>query len=79
MLVIAGDLGMNGAGILNISAVQVQRNLNSAALRIVERYNAVTVLKGHGSVIATAGGQPPHVKPSQPIMAGAGYGDVLSN
>lgn len=66
------------ARLLNISSAQVQADRNSAALRIAERYNAVTVLKGHGSIIATADGQLSRVERGHPVMAGAGFGDVLS-
>lgn len=66
------------ARLLNISTAQVQVDRNSAALRIAERYNAVTVLKGYGSIIATADGQLSHVERGHPVMAGAGFGDVLS-
>lgn len=66
------------ARLLNISTAQVQADRNSAALRIAQRYNAITVLKGHHSLIATAEGELSRVERGHPVMAGAGFGDVLS-
>ena len=66
------------ARLLNTSTAQVQANRNNAALRIAERYNAITVLKGQHSLIATPEGQLSRVERGHPVMAGAGFGDVLS-
>ena len=63
---------------LNISTAQVQANRNNAALQIAQRYNAITVLKGHHSLIATPEGKLSWVERSHSVMAGASFGDVLS-
>ena len=66
------------ARLLNITTAQVQTDRNNAALQIAQRYNAVTVLKGHHSLIATPEGELSCVERGHPVMAGAGFGDVLS-
>ncbi len=66
------------ARLLNITTAQVQADRNNAALQIAERYNAITVLKGHHSLIATPEGELSCVERGHPVMAGAGFGDVLS-
>ncbi len=66
------------ARLLNISTTQVQADRNNTALHIAQRYNAVTVLKGHNSLIATPEGQLSSVERGHPVMAGAGFGDVLT-
>lgn len=66
------------ARLLNISTAQVQANRNNAALKIAERYNAIAVLKGHHCLIATPEGELSCVERGHPVMAGAGFGDVLS-
>lgn len=66
------------ARLLKISSTEVQADRNSAALLIAQRYNAITVLKGHHSLIASPEGQLSCVERGHPAMAGAGFGDVLS-
>ena len=66
------------ARLLHISTAQVQADRNNAALQLAQRYNAVTVLKGHHSLIATPEGELSRVERGHPVMAGAGLGDVLS-
>ncbi len=66
------------ARLLKISTAQVQADRDNAALAIAQRYNAVTVLKGHHSLIATPQGDISRVDRGHPVMAGAGFGDVLS-
>ena len=66
------------ARLLNTSTAQGQADRNSAAVRIAQRYNAITVLKGHHSLIATPEGELSRVERGHPVMAGAGFGDVLS-
>lgn len=66
------------ARLLNISTSQVQADRNSAALRIAQGYNAITVLKGHHSLIASPTGELSCMERGHPVMAGAGFGDVLS-
>ncbi len=66
------------ARLLNISTAQVQSDRNNAALQLAQRYNAVTVLKGHHTLIATPNGELSCVERGHPVMAGAGFGDVLT-
>ena len=66
------------ARLLNISTKHVQADRCTAVLAIAQRYNAVTVLKGHHSLIATPAGELSRVERGHPAMAGAGFGDVLS-
>ncbi|MCK9533978.1 MAG: NAD(P)H-hydrate dehydratase [Pseudomonas sp.] len=66
------------ARLLNISTEQLQSDRCAAVLAIAQRYNAVTVLKGHHSLIATPEGELSCVERGHPVMAGAGFGDVLS-
>jgi hydroxyethylthiazole kinase-like uncharacterized protein yjeF len=66
------------ARLLNISTAQVQADRCAAALAIAQRYNAVTVLKGYHSLIAAPTGELSRVERGHPVMAGAGFGDVLS-
>ena len=66
------------ARLLKITTAQVQADRCAAVLAIAHRYNAVTVLKGHHSLIATPKGELSRVERGHPVMAGAGFGDVLS-
>lgn len=66
------------ARLLNISTEQVQADRCAAVLAIAQRYNAVTVLKGYHTLIATPDGELSRVERGHPVMAGAGFGDVLS-
>ncbi len=66
------------ARLLNCSSAEVQADRNSAARMIAERYNAITVLKGQHTVIASTRGELSCVERGHPAMAGAGFGDVLS-
>lgn len=66
------------ARLLGTDAASVQRDRFSAARAIAERYRAVTVLKGAGSIV-TAPGQVPYViDAGNPGMAVGGMGDVLT-
>ena len=64
--------------LLKTTTAQVQTDRCAAVLAIAQRYNAVTVLKGHHSLIATPQGELSRVERGHPVMAGAGFGDVLS-
>lgn len=66
------------ARLLKTTNAQVQADRCAAVLAIAQRYNAVTVLKGHHSLIATPQGELSRVERGHPVMAGAGFGDVLS-
>ena len=60
----------------DVSSVQVDRI--GAALRLASRYSAIALLKGAGSVIATANGRWAINPTGNPGLAGGGTGDVLS-
>jgi len=64
--------------LLGCSAAEVQQERVVAAQRLAERYQAVAVLKGCGSVIADADGHYAICPLGNPGMATAGSGDVLS-
>jgi NAD(P)H-hydrate epimerase len=64
------------AGLDNSRAVQADRF--AAARAISERYGAVTVLKGAGTVIQASGRLPVLCAAGNPGMASGGMGDVLS-
>lgn len=66
------------ARLLQISTTQVQAARAQAAQTIANRYRAVVILKGAHSLIASPH-HPIHVCPhGHPVMAGPGFGDVLS-
>ena len=56
----------------------IERDRIAAATRIAERFDAVVVLKGAGSVIAAPKRVPRIVGAGNPGMAVAGMGDVLT-
>jgi NAD(P)H-hydrate epimerase len=64
--------------LLGASARDIQADRVSAALEIARRYQAVTVLKGCGTVIANRDGAYAICPLGNPGMATAGSGDVLS-
>lgn len=67
------------ASLLGLSTREVMADRFHACRMLAERWNAVTVLKGAGTVIAEAGGQRVAVCPcGNPGMATAGSGDVLA-
>ena len=66
------------ARLLNCSTAQVQADRPTAALALARRYQAVVVLKGGGSLIATPDGRLALCDHGHPVMAGAGLGDVLA-
>ena len=63
-------LGSDNAG--------VQRDRFAAARGIAQRYDAVTVLKGAGTIVAVAGEIPRVIGAGNPGMAVGGMGDVLT-
>lgn len=66
------------ARLLNISVAEVEANRFSAVQQIQQKYNAVVILKGPGSLIA-ADNQITKICPyGNPGMATAGMGDLLS-
>ncbi|MGH8436958.1 MAG: NAD(P)H-hydrate dehydratase, partial [Pseudomonas sp.] len=66
------------ARLLGISTVEVQADRPAAARALAQKYQAVTVLKGAGSLIAAPGGRLSLCDRGHPAMAGAGLGDVLA-
>jgi hydroxyethylthiazole kinase-like uncharacterized protein yjeF len=69
---------LEAARLLDSSTAAVQANRLAAAQALAQRYQAVVVLKGSGSVIA-APGQAPHLNPTGNARLGsAGTGDVLA-
>lgn len=66
------------ARLLGVTTAQVQADRPAAALALARRYQAVVVLKGAGSLIASADGRLALCDRGHPAMAGAGLGDVLA-
>jgi NAD(P)H-hydrate epimerase len=66
------------ARLLGIDAAEVQRDRFAAAQAIAERYQAVAVLKGAGTIIAAPGQAPRVLDAGNPGMAAGGMGDVLT-
>lgn len=66
------------ARLLGISSAEVQVDRPAAAHALAQRYQAVCVLKGAGTLIATPDGGLWLCDRGHPAMAGAGLGDVLA-
>ncbi|MCP8465152.1 NAD(P)H-hydrate dehydratase [Pseudomonas sp. ZM23] len=66
------------ARLLDISTADVQADRPKAARALAQRYQAVVVLKGVGSLVAAPDGRLALCSHGHPAMAGAGLGDVLS-
>lgn len=66
------------ARLLACDTAQVQADRFGAAHRLAQRYQAVVVLKGAGTVVAAPGRDPVVVGAGNPGMATGGMGDVLS-
>lgn len=66
------------ARLLGISTAEVQADRPKAAHELAQRYQAVVVLKGAGSLVASPDGRLALCSHGHPAMAGAGLGDVLS-
>lgn len=66
------------ARLLDVTTQQVQANRAEAAQKIAARYNAVCVLKGAGTLVASPSGNLSVCTAGNPGMASAGMGDVLS-
>lgn len=66
------------ARLLGTDNAGVQRDRFTAAREIAERHDAVTVLKGAGTIIAAPGEIPRVVDAGNPGMAVGGMGDVLT-
>lgn len=69
---------LEAARLLGISTAAVQADRVSAACRLADRFNAVIVLKGSGTIIA-APDTPAVINPTgNPALATGGTGDVLA-
>lgn len=69
---------LEAARLLGLSSAEVQADRLRHAQALAERFGATVILKGSGSVIATAG-RKPHLNPTGNARLGtAGTGDVLS-
>ena len=66
------------ARLLGTDTASVQRDRFAAAEAIAQRYSAVTVLKGAGTIIAAPGQIPRVIDAGNPGMAVGGMGDVLT-
>lgn len=66
------------ARLLGISTAEVQADRLSVARALSQRFAAVTVLKGAGSLIASPDGRVFRCDRGHPAMATAGLGDVLA-
>lgn len=66
------------ARLLKCQTADVQNNRVEAAKTLAEQYNAVTVLKGAGSIVAEPQGQWTIISAGNPGLAQAGAGDVLT-
>lgn len=66
------------ARLLGMDTAEVQRDRFAAAQAIAERYQAVVVLKGAGTIVAAPGQAPRVLDAGNPGMAVGGMGDVLT-
>lgn len=69
---------LEAARLMGTHAAQVQSNRLQVAAELAQRFQAVVVLKGSGSVIAAPDGQRVVNGTGNPALATAGSGDVLS-
>ena len=69
---------LEAARLLGVTSGDVQSDRLNAARRLANRFNATTVLKGSGTVIASPGGETVINPNGNPGLATAGSGDVLS-
>lgn len=66
------------ARLLGVDVPSVEADRFAAAQALVERYDAVVVLKGTGSIIAAPGQVPVVIGAGNPGMGSGGMGDVLT-
>lgn len=69
---------LEAARLLHMTTAQVQQNRLGAAVALAQRFNAVVVLKGAGTVIAAPGEIPAINATGNAALASAGTGDVLA-
>lgn len=63
--------------LLDCSLAEIQADRTASTLKIAQTYNAITVLKGCGSIIATPDGRWFVNHSGNPGMSSAGMGDIL--
>ncbi|MGY2288923.1 NAD(P)H-hydrate dehydratase [Pseudomonas sp. SDO528_S397] len=66
------------ARLMGISTAEVQADRLKVARQLSQTFNAVTILKGAGSLIASPDGRVARCDQGHPAMATAGLGDVLA-
>ncbi|WP_339532270.1 NAD(P)H-hydrate dehydratase [Pseudomonas mucidolens] len=66
------------ARLMGISTAEVQVDRLKVARALSQKFNAVTILKGAGSLIASPDGRVSRCDQGHPAMAAAGLGDVLA-
>ncbi|OWJ98470.1 bifunctional ADP-dependent NAD(P)H-hydrate dehydratase/NAD(P)H-hydrate epimerase [Pseudomonas sp. A46] len=66
------------ARLLGVSTAEVQADRPRAARELAQRFQAVVLLKGAGSLVAAPDGRMALCDRGHPVMAGAGLGDVLA-
>jgi len=66
------------ARLLGATTHEVQQDRFGAARAIADRYNAVVVLKGAGTIVVQPGRRPGVIGAGNPGMAVGGMGDVLT-
>ena len=69
---------LEAARLLGCSTARVQADRLAAAQALADRYNAVVVLKGSGSVVAAPGNPPLLNGTGNALLATGGTGDVLA-
>lgn len=66
------------ARLLGVTTKEIQSDRPAAARAIAANYHAITVLKGHNSLVAEPGGRVRMAMGGNPGMATAGTGDILT-
>lgn len=66
------------ARLLGCSTAEIQADRYACAQRLAERFHAVVVLKGAGSIVAAPGQMPRLIAAGNPGMAVGGMGDLLT-
>jgi ADP-dependent NAD(P)H-hydrate dehydratase / NAD(P)H-hydrate epimerase len=69
---------LEAARLLNCSTADIQNDRCASALKIAKKFSSVVILKGAGSIVASAQGQCAIINSGAPTLAVAGTGDVLS-
>ena len=69
---------LEAARLLGVTTHQIQADRLAAARALAKKFNATTILKGSGSVIAAPDGKTVINTTGNPALATAGAGDVLS-